>query len=60
VFGAGTYEDEALLGAGFGKLGLFGQEPVSGMNGIGSGSESGGHKGPHLEIALGWLGGADA
>ena len=49
-----------MLGAGFGEFGLLGQEPISGVNSIGSGSESGGHKSSHLEIALGRVRGADA
>ena len=58
--GARPHESDAVPGAGFGQLGLFGEEAVTRMEGVATGAQGGGHQRFDLEVALGGTGRSDA
>src|SRR5690606_34580965 len=60
--GVGTWADEGDVAflADFGKVGVFGQEPVSGVDRVGVGDFGGTDEAGDVEVTLGACGGADA
>ena len=52
-FGWGTDEGDAPFGDGTGEVGIFGEEAVAGVDGIGSAALDGGEDGVGVEVGLG-------
>src|SRR5690606_9170418 len=50
--GPGPDEDEVVVGADGGELGVLGEEPVAGVDGVGAGDLGGGDDPVHPEVAL--------
>ena len=59
-FGARADEGEAGLFDALGEVGVFGEEAVAGVDGVGVGDFGGGDDGRHIEVAFGRWRGTDA
>ncbi len=52
MFGLGADEADVVVGENFGEFGVFRQEAIAGMDGVGAGDLAGGEQGRNVEIGV--------